>query len=64
MWETRVNNTNDIQDVAYAVEVTAGIAIPFTLKLTVLSLLKPELQILLLKELNLTKYVMIFYRKI
>ena len=49
---------------AYAVEVTAGIAIPFTLKLTVLSLLKPELQILLLKELNLTKYVMIFYRKI
>lgn len=36
------NNTNDIQDVAYAVEVTAGISIPFTLKLTVLSSLKPS----------------------
>lgn len=36
------NNTNGIQDVAYAVEVTAGISIPFTLKLTVLSLLKPS----------------------
>lgn len=36
------NNANDIQDVAYAVEVTAGISIPFTLKLTVLSSLKPN----------------------
>ena len=36
------NNTNDIQNVAYAVEVTAGISIPFTLKLTVLSSLKPS----------------------
>ena len=36
------NNANDIQDVAYAVEVTAGISIPFTLKLTVLSSLKPS----------------------
>lgn len=36
------NKTDDIQDVAYAVEVTAGISIPFTLKLTVLSSKKPS----------------------
>lgn len=36
------NNTNDLQDVAYAVDITAGISTPFTLKLTVLSSLKPS----------------------
>ena len=36
------NKSNDIADVAYSVEVSEGISYPFTLKLTVLSSLKPS----------------------
>ena len=36
------NKTSAIHDVAYAVEVTAGISTPFTLKLTVLSSRQPS----------------------